>query len=101
MELNKEVLRYVLLIGAMPIWLPFLRTLWRDFNQALREEGGLFGGQPTSRELERIRKEREREPDTLVSEPWVRPGERRSTRMRAPDPRRASPDAGPAPRRFR
>ena len=38
-ELNKDILRWVLLIGTIPIWWPFLRALWRDFNNALREEG--------------------------------------------------------------
>ena len=117
MEINKEFIRWALLIGAAPVWLPFLRLLWKDFNDALREEGGLFGAQPTPRELEKIRREKEAEPDTLVSEPWVRPGERRRTRMRAPDGGRRAPRApdarpggrgadrgpgrGPAPPRFR
>src|SRR6188474_3414559 len=57
MEINKDILRWVLLIGAMPIWIPFLFTLWRDFNDALREDGGLLGSPPTGRELEQVRQE--------------------------------------------
>lgn len=83
-ELNKEILRWVLLIGAAPIWWPFLRTLWRDFNDALRTEGGLFGRKPGPRELERLEAERAERTETLISEPYVRPGERRTTRMRTP-----------------
>ncbi len=81
MEINKEILRWVILIGATPIWLPFLLNLWRDFNDALREDGGLLGGTPSPRELERIRREKEKRPDILVSEPIVRPGEQKRPRM--------------------
>jgi hypothetical protein len=96
MEFNKELLRYLLLIGAAPVWVPFLRTLWKDFNEALREEGGLFGSLPSPREQEEIRREKAGKPDTLVSEPWVRSGEQRAPRMRSPSaaPR---PTAGGSP----
>jgi len=106
-EWNKEILRWALVIGAAPVWLPFLRTLWRDFNEALREEGGLFGTAPTARELEKIRAQKLTEPDTLVSEPWLKPGDRRRTRMRTPAarPRPGSgpqgPGEGPRTPRFR
>jgi hypothetical protein len=83
-EWNREILRWVLLIGAAPIWWPFLRTLWRDFNAALAEEGGLFGRPPGPRERERLRLEREKAPATLTHEPWVRAGQRRKTRLAAP-----------------
>ena len=76
MEVNREILRWLLLIGATPIWLPFLRTLWKDFNDALAEEGGVFGRPPPLIEQERIKAERAAQPDVLVSEPWVKPGQR-------------------------
>jgi len=82
-DLTRDVLRWALLIGSAPIWWPFLRTLWRDFNDALREEGGLFGRPPTDRELERLRAERAAQPPTLTSEPLVRTGEHRRTRLGA------------------
>ena len=78
MDIDRDILRWILLIGATPIWLPFVRTLWKDFNAALREEGGLLGAPPTGRELETIKREREKEPDTLTSEPLVRSGEQRT-----------------------
>ena len=93
MELNKEILRWVILIGAMPIWLPFLVTLWNDFNDALREDGGLIGQPPTPRELEIIRREKAAKPDLLINEPIVRAGDRRKPRLGA---RRPGP-AGGAP----
>ena len=96
MEINKDILRWVLLIGAMPIWVPFLFTLWRDFNDALREDGGLLGSPPTGRELEAIRKELAEKPDVLVSEPIVQPGDRRQPRLNAPS--RRAPAARQTPR---
>jgi hypothetical protein len=81
MELNKEILRWVLMIGAAPIWLPFLLTLWNDFNDALKEEGGLIGEPPTAAELEIIRKEKALKPEVLVNEPIIRAGDRRTPRL--------------------
>lgn len=83
MELNKEILRWVLMIGAAPIWLPFLLTLWNDFNEALKEDGGLIGEPPTAAELVIIRKEKALKPEVLVNEPIVRPGDRRTPRLGA------------------
>jgi hypothetical protein len=82
--INKDILRWVLLLAAMPIWLPFLRILWRDFNRALQEEGGIFGRTPTARDAERIRLEKMREPEPLVSERWARRGETAAPAARAP-----------------
>jgi hypothetical protein len=95
MELNKEILRWVLMIGAMPIWLPFIVTLWNDFNDALREDGGLLGDAPSPRELEIIRREKAQKPDLLVNEPIVRVGDRKRPRMdgRKPGARAAGPRA--------
>jgi len=101
MEFDKDILRWVLLIGATPVWLPFLLTLWRDFNDALREDGGLLGSPPTGRELEAVRRELQDRPEVLVSEPLVAPGDRRQPRM-SPASRPAA--SAPAPRntpRFR
>src|SRR5690242_13987246 len=99
-DLNKDVLRWVLLIGAAPIWWPFLKTLWNDFNAALRAEGGLFGRPPTPRELDAIRAEDAERVETLTSEPWVRAGDRKRTRLGAPASRASTarkPGAGSKP----
>jgi hypothetical protein len=81
MEINKEILRWVLMIGAAPIWVPFLLTLWNDFNEALKEDGGLMGEPPSVSELEIIRKEKALKPEVLVNEPIVRAGDRRTPRL--------------------
>ena len=73
MELDLELLRWILLIGAAPIWWPFLRTVWRDIDEALADEGGVFGRAPAGRELEQIQKRKAARPDPLHSEPWARP----------------------------
>ena len=80
MDINKDILRWVLLIAATPLWLPFLRILWRDFNRALEEEGGIFGQPPSPQEIERIRREKLSDAETLVSEPWARRGEQAARR---------------------
>ena len=61
--INKDILRWVLLLAAMPIWLPFLRMLWKDFNRALEDEGGVFGKAPTAG----VRKLTDR-----MTDPWTR-----------------------------
>lgn len=81
-DLTKSILKWAILLGSAPVWWPFLKTLWRDFNDALREDGGLYGSPPSALEIERIREERASRPESFHSEPYVRPGERRSPRMR-------------------
>lgn len=87
MEINKEVLRWVLLIGAIPIWVPYLRTLWRDFNHSLRDEGGLIGVPPRGHAAEVLREDKKRDAGSLVSEPILRPSDRRVPRMKSPTAR--------------
>src|SRR5438552_18863603 len=91
MPIDRDLLRWGLLIGAAPIWWPFLRALWRDFNAALREEGGLFGREPSAKEMEEMRHTGAKAPDTMVSEPWVRPGQHRAPRLRTPAARALPP----------
>ena len=80
---TKEILRYVIVLVSAPIWVPFLRMLWRDFNASLREEGGLFGRPPTQLERERDPALREPLEPQLVSEEIVTPQMRRQTTMKA------------------
>jgi len=101
---NREIIRWLLLIALLPIGWPFVKTLWVDFNNALREEGGLFGRTPSAREVEEIRAAKKNEPETLVSEPWVRPGQVRKPRLRGKSGTGTStPRGGPTgkPGRFR
>lgn len=107
MEINRDLIRWLILIALMPIGWPFLKALWQDFNGALREEGGLFGSQPSPREVAQIREEKKRQPETLISEPRVRPGDVRKSRLRGSEsstasrPSRAPPKSGSGRPRFR
>jgi hypothetical protein len=109
-EINRDLVRWLILIALLPIGWPFVKALWKDFNGALREEGGLFGSQPSPREVQQILEAKKREPETLVSEAWVRPGEVRKPRLRGRSERsgaRPGPASKPTggsssgPRRFR
>ena len=51
---NTEGTKYAIVILLAPFWIPFLRELWREFNEMLAEEGGLFGRSLTEEELERL-----------------------------------------------
>jgi hypothetical protein len=84
MEINKDLVRWVLFIGGMPIWVPFIRILWRDFNHALRDEGGLIGAPPRGREAERLKAEKLLDHDRLTSEPILGPKDRITRRMKTP-----------------
>lgn len=98
MDINKDLLRWVLLIGATPIWLPFIRILWRDFNHALRDEGGLIGVPPRGKEAERLRAEKALDRDRLTSEPILSPKDRITRRMQAPSARKPGGGRAGAPR---
>ncbi len=73
MQLDTELLRWILFVAAAPVWWPFLRTVWRDIDEALAEEGGVFGREPGPRDLQRIQERKAGKPDPLHSEPWARP----------------------------
>lgn len=66
---TKEILKYVLVIGALPWVLPFMKALVRDLLYAFEEDGGLTGPPPSQRQLEEIRRRKAERPDPLVSEP--------------------------------
>lgn len=103
-----EVLRYAIVLVTAPLWLPFVKALWKEFNRALRWEGGLLGRRPSAREVAEIELAARYEEDPLVSEPlagasgYVRP----RFRATAPGPRGPAGRAGaraprhpaPAPR---
>jgi hypothetical protein len=68
LELNTEAVKYTLLAVSSPFWWPFVRELWREFNDILAEEGGLLGRQPTEKEIAQIRRERADREAALVNE---------------------------------
>lgn len=68
LDLNTEAFKYTLLALTSPLWWPFVRELWRELNDILAEEGGLFGRKPTDKELAELRRERAAREAALVNE---------------------------------
>lgn len=63
------IVKYIILIAAAPLWMPFLRALFEELEAALREQGGLFGEEPSAERLIEIRREIALEEDRVVNEP--------------------------------
>lgn len=104
--MDSELVRILVLIVTAPWWWRLAKMLWRDFNMALIEEGGLLGSPPPPSKLEEIRRQKALEPDLLVSEPWARAEDRHKPRLRTPSPVRpggaaARPGGPPSTRKFR
>ncbi|HJO26159.1 MAG: hypothetical protein CMK00_00760 [Planctomycetes bacterium] len=69
MSLNNELVKYLLVLALTPFWLPVARTLWSEFKDALKEDGGFSGPSPSRRERERLAEERRQQVDPLIHEP--------------------------------
>ena len=68
--LNSEPVKYAIILLTAPFWLPFVKALWRELNDSLREEGGLLGRTPTAQELAEMNREMGAHESALVSERW-------------------------------
>lgn len=66
-HLNSEPVKYAIIALSFPLWAPFAKALWQEFNDSLRDEGGIFGEAPTAAELAAIERERGRFRSSLVS----------------------------------
>jgi hypothetical protein len=69
-SLNSEPVKWVLILASAPLWLPFFRALWKDWNDSLRDEGGLLGLTPTTAELSQLDKQRGKHRSTMLSVTW-------------------------------
>jgi hypothetical protein len=67
-SINSEPIKYAVVLLASPIWLPFIKGLIKEFNDALRDEGGLFGQAPSKQQLRDMDKELGRFESPMVSE---------------------------------
>lgn len=67
-SLNTDLFKYALLALTAPLWWPFLKALYAEMNEALREEGGLLGNPPSESELAKIRREPPNSPSPLVNQ---------------------------------
>lgn len=68
-HLNSEAIKYAVVVLAMPIWVPFMKALWQEANESLREEGGLFGEEPDADELAQMHATRGAKETPMVSDP--------------------------------
>ncbi len=102
-SLNSEPVKYALIALTAPFWWPFVRALWRELNDSLRDEGGIFGQPLTRGESDRMNKAEGNHETPLVSETWdehERGGAAPSSSRRGPRTSPA-PAARPRPRGFR
>ena len=97
---NTELIKYGLLIASAPLWLPFVKALWQELNDSLRDEGGLLGASPSAAKLRDIDREKGVFESPLVSQPREEAlvATRQPTRARRV---RAAPEPRPRPRGFR
>ncbi len=109
-QLNTPWVKYTILILATPIWWPFVKALWRALNDALRDEGGVFGHTPTAAEMDALDREYGAHVSPLVNVTWEEHesgvdarggGERRSGSVPRGPAARGAPRAQPKPRGFR
>ncbi len=70
-SLNSEPVKYALIALATPIWLPFLRALWKELNDSLRDEGGVLGMPPSKKELAKMDRELGAHENTMLSVTWA------------------------------
>lgn len=66
---NVYALKLLLLMLSAPVWIPFVKELWREFNLAMREDGGLFGPIPHPRKAKEIREQIAKEPSPQIHIP--------------------------------
>ena len=55
-----EFLKYIVILVAAPIWLPFAKELWGEFLLAMRADGGLVKPPPGPVERKRIAEDLDR-----------------------------------------
>jgi hypothetical protein len=69
-HLNSEPVKYGILLLSSPVWLPFMKALWRALNDALRDEGGIMGHAPTAAELRAMNRQLGEHVSPLISVTW-------------------------------
>lgn len=79
---NAILLKIVLVLVTAPAWYPFLKAVWKEFNSALADEGGVFGRPPSPKESEEIARELADREDPLINVPRLTLQERASGKRR-------------------
>lgn len=52
---------------SAPMWIPILKELWKEVNESLAEDGGVFGEAPDDQQAKAINLTRSREGKSMVS----------------------------------
>ncbi len=99
--LNSEPVKYLLLAVTSPLWMPFFRALYEEFNNSILDEGGLFGDPPSPEEAERIRRERIEQGEALRSIPHDADGSVETDSAQQRSEGTGRPAAAPRRRGFR
>jgi hypothetical protein len=69
-DFNWPLLAKLLVIAILiPAWLPVIKDLYKEVNESLADEGGLFGRAPTAEEAKKIERKRRFKRESLVSVP--------------------------------
>jgi hypothetical protein len=100
-SLNQEWVKYTILLLSSPLWWPFVKALWRAVNDALRDEGGIFGHERTAAELDALDRELGAHVSPLVSVTWEEAESGVESRPQPHSPRRGPPPPASRPRGFR
>jgi hypothetical protein len=105
----ENILKYGFLIVTYPIWWPILKTMYAELQAALWREGGLFGREPTARELPALEEKYREFASPLINETLAEyrlrekqeEADRRDLKARGgrPDPLERSDVLNPARRR--
>ena len=82
LHLNTEPIKYALIAATAPFWLPFVKAIFKEFNDALRDEGGLLGRAPTKAELAKLDAAHGKFESPMHSERWE-DAERKQRQSRA------------------
>ena len=61
------VTKVMVLCVSAPMWIPILKELWKEVNESLAEEGGVFGDIPNEEAAKAINLTRNREGKSMVS----------------------------------
>ncbi len=81
-ETGFDFLKWGLVLVAWPIWAPFAKALWKEFQRAMRPEGGLTGPVPSAGERRRIEAQVAQEELSQVHESLAHHKARLTTRVR-------------------
>lgn len=68
--MNEDTIyRIITLVLMAPLWMPVIKALYKDFQGALWEEGGLFGRPPGKKKLQKLSERYGDYESPLVNEP--------------------------------